>query len=139
MTEVAAAKPKRARTPRPPKLVHVGPYQVRLDFIDADGDDETNFGLFDPHRLVITLRVDVAPQSLVNTALHELWHAMHNAAGLEDGATEEDYATRGSLIFQSLYFHPGNKPFWRWVKHLQAQSGDRTDVPLERVQACRKS
>jgi hypothetical protein len=62
----------------------------------ADMFDDGSVGLTDPHRLVILLDNTLAEDAFKVTLLHEVMHAIADAADLHDEATEEDWATRGA-------------------------------------------
>jgi hypothetical protein len=114
---------KRARSkPRVPRAVWVGPYPITIEFEDARGNDEADYGVFDPPQLKITLRSDVAPANLLNSALHEFWHALHFAAALGDESSEEDFANETPIVYQQARYDKRNRAWWRWLDWLHAEA-----------------
>ena len=115
--------PRAKRIPPRPSRFVAGPYDIAVAFYDAGGDETQDYGSFSPDRLEIRVRSDIAPQYQLNSLLHEAWHALHEAAYLNDGSTEEEFASRASVVYQAARYAPKNKPFWRYLDWLHKTAG----------------
>lgn len=93
-----------------PPSIEVGPftYLVRTDLAaQAELSNAESVGLTLADRCEILISLEQAPQRMRATLLHEVLHACADLAGLEDDASEEEWASRlAPALLQVLTQNP---------------------------------
>jgi hypothetical protein len=79
-----------------PKGIRVGPYTYRVETYAAHGHQAWGRCLYREHRIGVAVGPEVSEQAVRTSLWHEVQHAVHELAGLNEGGvpwprTEEAY------------------------------------------------
>lgn len=87
-----------------PKSVKVGPYDVKIVERDEEWSDAVHaVGMFFGDKLQIEINVYRDAMFVLDTLLHEIFHAIFNVYDLADDDREEKIVTVGATAFTQVF------------------------------------
>lgn len=98
-----------------PKRLKIGPFTYRVEAV-ASGHEllgENNYGMTVFDKTIIFLDNKMGSDQLLNTLIHEVSHAVHQAYGIADGSDEETIATQSANGWMQVYLD--NPKLLQWI------------------------